>query len=1813
MKLTLSLRGTIVDNPTPLADKLPFALKSRQKLRLGETRDATATVQKLQAAPDDAVCVRLADGFEWWLRADNAVHEFGVGKRRGGQAQGIVELDPAAALTAVRARSEYAARGRRRDGADITNIALDSMEVVGIDLAGKSAQAIGEWAENKLLDSRGPGLYRVSIGASEMTLEAANAVSDKPAGPVLIFIHGTGSSSRGSFAELWEPKNQAGAEARKQLADRYGERVYALEHRTLTQSPIDNALDLARRLPANAEVHLVTHSRGGLVGELLCLGQRRGNALTAQVMDDLFAEDRTMAEQWGLGEPAADGYQQQRKTIGKLLAELDAKRPSIKRYVRAACPALGTTLASGKLDRWLSVLRYVGGGMVAEALLAFLLAVIKERTDPRSLPGLEAMMPGSALVRLLNLDALRVDADLSVIAGDAEGDSIWGRLKLALPDWFFAGDHDLVVNTGSMYGGARRLTQPRYFFDQGAEVCHFNYFRNAKTVRQLAAGLIDPLRPPADYQPLSETQRQAPARAAPKAGKAAGSAPFAIVLPGIMGSHLSEGGERVWFDLGRMADGGIERLRIERPGVTATDVFGDFYSDFIDFLQDSHSVDVFPYDWRISVRDSALALATLVEQRLGEAERSRQGLHIVAHSMGGLVVRAMLALKPGLWRRLKSLPEPASFRLLMLGTPNHGSFQAVRLMVGQYDIAKLVALLDHHHNLQELMEIFSRYPGAAELLPWANTGHNGRDFADPSLWSGLQAQTGEAWPLPAAPALRAARETWALLRDAPADGACMAYVAGWAGRTACDYVIEPANSEAGYPNPRIVFQSTQRGDGTVPWDLGRLSGVPTWYAEGVAHDHLLAHPPAFAAYLDLLLTGRTDRLPGAEPAGVRGLAPVDELQAMPPDIPQNYPTAADFGGFGSARRLARQVAPQSALPQVRVSICHGDLAYARHPVCVGHYQGDTQVSAEKSLDAALAGALSDRLRLGIYPGRLGTWEIFIAPQRSSKPAGAIVVGLGQVGTLTPGALSAALSCVLLDYALQVANWHDERFGAPGTVRKARVSTLLIGTGAGGFTVNDSVTAILQAVNAANQRLAELAPPSRVWIDAVELLEVYEDIAVQAAHALAVAIEAGNLAGNFTWPERAVHTGTSGLRRSVRSEALGWWRRLEITYERERERLHFVMLTDLARAEESLATGQIKLADDFIASATANTSGDGDLSRTLYEMLIPNALKELAPDRRDTVLLLDEESARFPWELLDDRWSDAGPLSVSAGLLRQLKTSDYRAKPLQTRDDSALVIGNPLVGDPFPALPGASEEATAVAAALRGDGYRVRAVIDQDAAAVMRGLHGDAYRILHLAGHGVHDYPIIDNAPPPTCEQCRQTLPVPKTERSGMLIGRGMVLTPGDVEQIRWVPELVFINCCHLGVTLTHGYSSHGRLAANLAVQFIKMGVKAVVAAGWAVDDAAARAFAVSFYGAMTRGQTFGRAVLEARRQVRQAYPQCNTWGAYQCYGDPHYRLSEDGDEDGGTPPPYYSPQELVTDLDNLASRAGVDSIKEEQIERLINRIPAEHKSEWLDRNGAVASSLGLAWGQLECFDKAIECLDVAVKDGNAALPLNALEQRADYRARRAAILAQQGNQAGAIKLFKEAQEELGTLLSIAPSIERLKLMANFWKRVAVAMPDNAKDALAAMQEHYGKAAALSLKANIDDAYARTNALLAEVLIGMLTKRPAKPRREEIIRQCRNIAAESRRRNEATPDFWTAVAEPDALLVAALAGNTPDAEKETLTELYGKAMDCGASQHNAASVLDQFRFISSILAGHPGNALIRKILLEMLGELERATG
>ena len=72
---------------------------------------------------------------------------------------------------------------------------------------------------------------------------------------------------------------------------------------------------------------------------------------------------------------------------------LTRSRFRVERFVRVACPARGTTLADGRLDRYFGVITNLVGlipGLRAnpfyDGLTSLLAAVLKKRTDPTSCP-----------------------------------------------------------------------------------------------------------------------------------------------------------------------------------------------------------------------------------------------------------------------------------------------------------------------------------------------------------------------------------------------------------------------------------------------------------------------------------------------------------------------------------------------------------------------------------------------------------------------------------------------------------------------------------------------------------------------------------------------------------------------------------------------------------------------------------------------------------------------------------------------------------------------------------------------------------------------------------------------------------------------------------------------------------------------------------------------------------------------------------------------------------------------------------------------------------------------------------------------------------------------------------------------------------------------------------------------------------------------------------------------------------------------------------------------------------------------------------
>ncbi len=1759
-----------------------------------------AAADEIEVAADEVARMELENGFVLWSRADDLIRERGR-KTLGRDGEEAWEIDP-----------RPASRGGGERG--WLGLGIKVLDFFGVDLKGRAAVALGGKLEERLLKGNAPGLYHCALDDA-FSLARVPGDAPLPAGqaPILVFLHGTASSGQGSFGKLWE--GAAGAAARQTLKARYGERVYAFEHRSLTLSPIENALALLRRLPDAARVHLVSHSRGGLVGELLCLGERdrSDDPLREGLLDTLFAADRTLAGQLGLGPPRADearardaAYAADRDRLAQLLELLDRKRIRVERFVRVACPARGTTLASGRLDRWLSVVNhFTGDGLLGDAA-DFLLAVVKERTDPRSLPGLEAMMPGSALTRLLQHPDLVTASDLTVIAGDIEGDSLWGQIKLLATDWFYGADHDLVVNTGSMYGGLRRPDRgARFLRDQGPQVCHFNYFANDRSVRWLIAGLTRADAGDGGFLPIQAARHEAPKwREAVRRGRGiATPRPLAVMLPGTMGSALRVGDEMVWLKYRALFKGGLGRLRRDagtnQDEIRPTDLLDDFYGPLLAFLARSHRVEIFPYDWRLSIRDAAARLADKLEDWLPECERQRQPVHLVAHSMGGLVVRAMIAdggRGTAVWRRIVALPNS---RFMMLGTPNLGSHEAVRWLTGHNPTQAKLSLLDFAHDTDQIIDIVNRFPGLLELLPFAP---DAPDFARQDLWRELKRQLGARWHVADAEALIQARATWDFLKQAQPDPEHMIYVAGCQDATVVDYRLADYDDPWLIGRKRLEFFATREGDGTVTWRSGLLPGVKTWYVEDTAHDELCVRKRAFPGYLDLLMTATTTRLPASPPSRARAAAGEPGHFLLPASPPSDdIPDEANLRGFGlgPSRPFDAEAAGRGA-PVIQVSLRHGNLAYSSYPVVVGHYLGDSIISAEQALDERLGHALSRRQRLGLYPGQLGSHALFFSDQADARPGGAVVLGLGQVGELSPGLLAKCARDAMLDYALRVAQWPDARFGPPGSVRSAALTCLLVGTGAGGTTPRDSIEAILRSAVAANDKLVTAELEGQVVIDRIEFVELYEDVAIAAAEALDTVLRDGELALAVTWPAAIVEEGQGALSRVRCDETRGWWQRLEVIEDRHSETLRFIATTDRARAEETLATGQLRLADGFIRQAARSSGANAEVAKTLFEMLLPNRLKELAPRQANLVLLVDDVSARYPWELLEDRWSHGSrPPAIAAGLVRQLKTPRFRPHPAHATEATAFVVGNPdLSGwDRFSDLPGAREEARKVAAKLNAGGYHAAECIDAKADAILSGLHRNAWRILHLAGHGEHEF-ALDEAS------------VPNRALSGMVIGKNTFLTPGDVEQMRWVPELVFINCCHLGRTLG-ATASQGRfnlLAANLAVQFIEMGVKAVVAAGWAVDDGAAEAFAESFYGHLLEGAPFGEAVRAAREEIWVRFPDANTWGAYQCYGDPGYRLRGDGN--AARPfevASYHAPVELVSDLNNYSAWIRMrsqdpDGDSGEVVEALragivakLKGIPEGSRADWLAR-GDLAAALGFAWGEAGAWGEAVAWLEKALRARKGDCPVRAVEQCASYRVRlsdqrwrelreRADAASVEAGRQGVIRDVEAAIRELDLINQRAPTPDRLCLLGDACKQLAWAREDMAPrlEALVNMANYYRQA--LDLAAD-PDPHAFAGWATARLLALRLDPVQGGDWQAGLEDDCRRMIALAKARNAARPMFRDAVAAADCELALLLARGEPAADTAVarIAASYRAAAIRGASPREYGLVRDHLDFV-----------------------------
>jgi pimeloyl-ACP methyl ester carboxylesterase len=1713
-------------------------IKEVKSYRIEAVRGGEAGEQ-ITPAPGDIIEMELEDGFRLWVRAEEIDSYFPQARGRGSDDEAI-EITPTISC------------GTESRGT-IGKLVLKALRLIKIDPAKGAAEKIAKMLENKFA-SNGRGLFRLQ--PVPFRLQACGTVpTDRP---ILLFIHGTFSSTEGSFGDLWDAQR---ANERETLFKTYVDYVYGFEHPTLTEDPFTNACALVDALPAGARLHVVSQSRGGLVGELLCRG------FLADGKNPFTKEDRDLLEGWN----------DQKAQFDKLNRLLKTKNIRVERFVRVACPTRGTTLASQRIDRWLSIVVNLLGKIPAfkssgvyDVLTEFLLAVVKEHTDPATFPGLAAMMPDSPCVALLNRPGVTVLGDLRVIAGDIEETGIWGKLKLLLTDWFYGGEHDLVVNTASMWGGANRQERrERFSFHQGPNVTHFRYFANTESVQKLIAALTAKEGADDGFEPLIQRPTEPIPRSVRK-GTPKGTRPIVFVLPGIMGSHLAVEDDRVWLDPLDLATGGFAKLAIDARGVRAESPVRNYYGDLIDYLAQTHEVRPFPFDWRRPIAEEARRLGDEIVAALDQAERDGQPVRIIAHSMGGIVVRTMIAERPDVWKRMCA--HQAS-RFIMLGTPNGGAFATVQTLLAREPYIRYLAKLDlkKGHDTRFLLGIIGGFPGLMSLLPQT------RDckYLDQATWTNLHKSdtSSKDWVPPAQKSLAVAQETWKLLEKSPVDPERMIYVAGKAAATPCDLEVKK-NTDG---TQTIQFVATPKGDGRVPWDTGILKGLKkVWYMD-VEHGDLSCYEPAFDAIQELLEYGTTKRL-ATEPPVSRGVSDRFPLeQEMTLLYPDHHDLEAAALGASLSRRVHRRSKAQDML---RVTVTHGNMAYTAAAVAVGHYQDDVIVSAEAYLDRILNGRLRDRYRLGVYPGAYDTCEVFL--NLDKQPGGAIIIGLGAVGSLTAGKLEDAFAHAALKYAMSLAEARAKDKSSDGSTKIAAcIASVLIGTGGHALPVTEAVTAIVRGVLKANDALHANGYADRVIFDKLELIEIYEDRAIQAMRSLHLLGQDPNLR-NRILPDNMMRILDSGLRRASYEEDPGWWHRIQIT-ETDQCEIKYVVLTNRARADGQLQPTQRPLIDALVEQAATSNGDAKGLGNTLFELLIPNELKDATPEMNNVMFVVDKATARYPWELMRDRITMQNePLVVRAKFIRQYSTERYRRQVKMTGKFTALVIGDPH-STKYPLLSGAQAEARKVGRRLQDAGFEAPCLIQSDYRGILDELFARDYRILHLAAHGVYEHEVqngFDKEGRP-----RRLL------ITGMVLGDDKFLTPAEINQMRVVPELVFINCCLLGkVDQAELRGDRSALAANLATQLIEMGVRVVVAAGWEVDDDAALCFADVFYAQMLAGHTFSEALLSARKETFYK-TKTNTWGAYQAYGDPDYTLhgGEGVSQKTQEPETYFAQAQPILALKNIAAEAkNADTPQKEQLKLSVDDIAKRLPPQWFDL-ADVRTAMGEAYGELKFFADAVVHYRAALNCPSGNMPMRAVEQLCNLQVRLARQEAT-ANPKKAVEDIENAKHRLETLNALSPSSERFNLLGSASKRLAMLKSGKARMAsLEDMTCAYKEAArhALSTTMRIDP-YAIQNWITGEVLLRLIDPGKKRVACGTLTTELKKAQEAARQQHQDKPDFWNLIIPVDCELLSHIVAMDLTNYADALADTYRKCAKQAGSPRELDSVIEQIKFLIEIL-------------------------
>lgn len=994
------------------------------------------------------------------------------------------------------------------------------------------------------------------------------------------------------------------------------------------------------------------------------------------------------------------------------------------------------------------------------------------------------------------------------------------------------------------------------------------------------SGLLEDYFGPAEYEELRHLARDASARTV-RGG------PKVLILPGIMGSKIGTPGrlgifdDVYWFDPVDIAAGRVTELALggAPSRFKALGVMLIAYLKLKFRLQiGGYDADFHAFDWRQGIDALGREFATALKAAGGEKA------HVVAHSMGGLVAR--WALGNGAKCR----------RLIMLGTPNFGSFAPVMALRATYPVVRKVGAIDVRHTPEQLAkDVFSTFPGLTQMLP------------SPERFSELDLYDLANWPQPddglrpRAAILAGVKAVQKKL--APGDERFF-LIAGVDQETAVNVRRDEAEG--------FVYEFSHAGDGTVPLDFARLPDVPTFHVvEG--HGSLPNNKLVAQAVLDLLDRGETSALPRTYE--------VEDRRREAARVPERDLRTDPYGGRRGAllsqrelRTALEEVAAPHAREEVPVPIASGagvavpadafESGY-RHPfdrvvvgrrrqhridlrfsfgsitdadtraLAVGVFRDVAPSGAAAALDQRLGGAISDVSRRRMFSGDVG--EIFILPTGRHPISADYVtfVGLGSFDRFTNDVLQiAAENLIRTLVSCQVEEFATVLLGAGSGEGPGAALRSLLGGFIRGLCDADTDHHFRRLVicETNQERYTELKAElyrlsSTVLCQDVEF--TFDEVPLKPT------VEAARAA------ERAVR-GRDPVYLIVRQEASAA-RGFDVRSSMLTAGSKATVVTGVRHVEENQLRSLI---EDVVAPSLRDFSKKGE---ELGRLLLSDEVRAVLPRHKDRHLVVVHDAALsvVPWETVAflERPGRLWFPAEESGLTHRYAAENLSvAKWLEERraDDLLTVL---LVVNPTEDLDGAEEEGERIQQLFKDlPGCRVDTLRRAAATrpALLSAFGSGKYDLIHYAGHAFFD---------------------PKArERSGILChGAGQAVVSGaDLAGIGSLPSLVFFNACEGGRVRGAGRTAAARAATTrervtsltkgvgFAEAFMRGGVANFLSTYWPVADRAAKVFAETFYVRLMKGTALGDAVREGRLAVKKTGSK--DWADYVFYGDADFVL-----------------------------------------------------------------------------------------------------------------------------------------------------------------------------------------------------------------------------------------------------------------------------------------------------------------------------------